>query len=339
MRFFFIFALFMAAALAVIEVTEVLPLDVELLWRFETRSNNTSLSVYDTESGDLVAETCRSFLEGDIPVDFSHVDKDGSGNFTVGKKTFMVDCQVETSRGPKCSRRLTPSFAVVRCSNITWYAEEYSQRDRSNCFRDVDSYTAALHAIPADKTCVVRSGDVLKSSHLSKKGYWASPKNARVDNITTKSYHHKQLSETIDCREAESCSVGKMDSESFTIGWSVTGNEVGKKFFASFGLSVTKSWTTGNTYTCNGARGQTVCIWYKTAHTSYKVRNMKPKWWGFIGPDEFEGKSYILNAPNKKNRGGGYYCVVDRCGAKGDEFWVKMGSDRYFTQFGAKDSN
>ena len=128
-----------------------------------------------------------------------------------------------------------------------------------------------------------------------------------------------QLSETISCGSAAGCSVGNTDSKSYTVGFTATAklNE-----WISGGFSVSQTWTTGNTYTCNGASGDTVCIWYNTMHTAYTVYNeltMAGPWGCDQGP--VNSPDFILRSPNTNNAGGGYYCVVGTCRSQGEAYW------------------
>jgi hypothetical protein len=78
---------------------------------------------------------------------------------------------------------------------------------------------------------------------------------------------NSSLQQVIDCA-AGGCSVGESQSKSYTIGFSVTGASKGG--FFSGGFSVSETWTTGKSYTCNGVPNDDVCLWYNTAHTACK---------------------------------------------------------------------
>ncbi|KAL6410603.1 hypothetical protein AUP68_07030 [Ilyonectria robusta] len=74
------------------------------------------------------------------------------------------------------------------------------------------------------------------------------------------------LQEVISCGSAASFSVGYLESESFTIGFSTSGN-----------------------------------------------------------PVTIVSDPVIVKSPNSDNRGGGYYCVIGTCRAKGDNYWDNTG--------------
>ncbi|OQO06074.1 hypothetical protein B0A48_08662 [Cryoendolithus antarcticus] len=128
-------------------------------------------------------------------------------------------------------------------------------------------------------------------------------------------YLHKQLSETITCDQENGCTVGQQNSKSFTVGFTFGRDILG---WIDGGFGVEESWTTGNSYECNGGPGDTVCIWQKIAHTAYTVRDHDPcsAWYGAPA---------VITSPNKGNRGGGYYCVVGTCRNTGDQCWDKEG--------------
>ncbi|KAI0393448.1 hypothetical protein F5Y17DRAFT_309507 [Xylariaceae sp. FL0594] len=146
---------------------------------------------------------------------------------------------------------------------------------------------------------------------------WTPGTQLSGDGSPRPRYLHKQLSQTITCDQSNGCSVGQQESESFSIGFSLSsGKQITE--WLSGGFSVTKTWITGNSYTCNGGAGQTVCIWQSVAHTAYKVRNgVFNSCTGFSpSGDEIE-----ISSPNEDNRGGGFYCVQGTCRAQGDQYW------------------
>ena len=128
-----------------------------------------------------------------------------------------------------------------------------------------------------------------------------------------------QLSETITCGQTAGCSVGSSNSKAYTVAFSATAKLAE---WISGGFSVSQSWTTGNSYTCNGAAGDTVCIWYNTMHTAYTVHNYFTML-GSFGCNNFPvtGPDFVLKSPNNNNAGGGYYCVVGTCRNQGDSYW------------------
>ncbi|KAI4198246.1 MAG: hypothetical protein LQ350_005408 [Teloschistes chrysophthalmus] len=126
-------------------------------------------------------------------------------------------------------------------------------------------------------------------------------------------FRHWQVTENIDCG-TDGCSVGKLKSHTFGIeagigGFSVENVPVPVQF------GVTKSWTSGETYTCDG-KGEKVCVWLKVAYTTFKAKwNDGPSCSGNRDPGE-------LTFPNKNNEGGDYYCVRgDTCRSMDANYW------------------
>lgn len=125
--------------------------------------------------------------------------------------------------------------------------------------------------------------------------------------------------ENINCGAAAGCSVGYERSISYSIGFSVSATV---SSWINGGFDVSKSWTTGNQYTCNGNTRDTVCIWYNTAHTAYTVRNYD---YNQCTGSAARGKA-VIHSPNAGNRGGGYYCVVGAsCINRGSSYWDRNG--------------
>ncbi len=129
---------------------------------------------------------------------------------------------------------------------------------------------------------------------------------------------HKQVSEPIQCSSDAGCSVSHLTS--YTIGYSASATIAQ---WIGGGFSVSESFTTGNTYTCNGNPGDTVCVWVNLAHTAYTVQNFNS---GECTPDPGPGTPFVLKSPNKNNAGGDYYCVIGSgCGTNGQSYWDNSG--------------
>ncbi|RSL82000.1 hypothetical protein CEP51_005430 [Fusarium floridanum] len=313
MRFISFLAAFGAANAAI---------DVQLVWRLEKDSGLTSVSALDLKKGTLLAGSCGSTLEADTPIDFSDVDKDGNGNFTVGDASYRVHSKPEFSGGPSCSKTFNAKYSLVQCSGVKWPGTPDSAKgNATDCFKDEESQTT-FRALEARGLSHELHSAHRRDTHQNDERQfcsWYTTTNLVDDGDPHQNYLHKQLSETINCGTAESCSVGSMQSKSFTIGWSSDFSGVP---WISGGFSVSESWTTGNSYSCNAGKGETACIWYNTAHTAYTVRETARNSCG--GSYTARGP-YILFSPNEQNRGGGYYCVIGTCRSQGDEYWDKSG--------------
>ncbi|KAI1812785.1 hypothetical protein GGS20DRAFT_587134 [Poronia punctata] len=164
---------------------------------------------------------------------------------------------------------------------------------------------------------VAYASPIVEERQVNPCSQWTPATELSGDGSPRDRFLHKQLSQTITCDQENGCSVGRQESESFTIGFSITsGSDITE--WISGGFSVSESWTTGNSYTCNGGAGDTVCIWQSVAHTAYKVRNGS---YNSCTGFEPSGDEIEISSPNEDNRGGGFYCVVGTCRSQGDEYW------------------
>ncbi|KAG5747388.1 hypothetical protein H9Q70_009931 [Fusarium xylarioides] len=307
----------------VIFTSACLAADVQVTWRHEHDTKASALVAVHT-NGTVIAETCGSIIHSKHPIDFSNVDgKDGSGSFTVGNTTYRVHSNPESSGGPACSRVFNPKYTLVQCSGVNWDASDAIGDKPRDCF--AESYTDG-------ELQFLHNGVLNETSQMHKRGWWdkfkenmrdgfsSSRKELVGDGNPRQHYLHKQLSEPIVCGPSPGCSVGRTDSESFTISGTI--NPGRDKWWGSFGFSVTKAWTTGNSYTCNGNQNETVCIWYKTAQTTFVVKEHKKA----PGESQWTESIHDVSAPNKNNKGGNYYCVIGHgCKAKGDSWWDRKG--------------
>lgn len=122
--------------------------------------------------------------------------------------------------------------------------------------------------------------------------------------------------ENLDCGDLDECAVSASTSKSYTIGWTATAN-VGQ--WISGGFAVEQNWETGSAYECTGHAHQTICLWYKTAHTAYTVRNGQLNQCTGFNPNDDD--SFIMTSPNKGNKGGLHYCVTGYCRSQGQGYW------------------
>ncbi|KAF5637625.1 uncharacterized protein FTJAE_5482 [Fusarium tjaetaba] len=290
-------------------VSACLAADVNVAWRLDHETKTSALLAVDT-NGTVIAGTCGNIINARDPIDFSYLDEsDGSGKFFIGNASYLVHSNPVFSGGPVCSRTYNPDHTLVHCSGISWDAVDAIGDEPRDCFAKAptDGELMDLQSRELDKTSQMH-----KRVRLELVG----------DGNPRQHYYHTQLSETIDCGAASGCSVGESDTESRTISasWTLTGPD---KSWANFGFGVSKAWSTGNSYTCSGVKNESVCVWYKVAHTTYTVKSFT------IPPGEYmnnqEVEIYDISSPNKKNKGGNYYCVVGNCTSQDDGWWDRVG--------------
>lgn len=170
-------------------------------------------------------------------------------------------------------------------------------------------------AFPEYKTELVGDGDPHQNYyHIQLSVSGLLPTNANGARLT-----RSPTQEANYCGQATECSVGHEVSKSYTVGWS--GGVSGFDFFSG-GFEVQETWATGDTYTCTGKTGDTVCVWYIVAHTAYTVDS----WIEYPGcptGQPIEKERAVIKAPNKNNAGGNYDCRIgDECKAQGEARWA-----------------
>ena len=159
------------------------------------------------------------------------------------------------------------------------------------------------------------------------------------DGDPHQNYYDIQVSDTILCDNGD-CSAGETNSQSFTVGFSFGTNSNFKPTFFQAGFSVSETWTTGNTYTCDGTAGESVCIWQRVAHTAVSLMILRI--WprsrlrfsqyslgqsqsGVCNPPASSDIA-IMRSPNDNNLGGGFFCVRGAgCQSKGANSWENDG--------------
>ncbi|KAJ4127885.1 hypothetical protein NW768_008165 [Fusarium equiseti] len=301
--------------IAIFYSIQALAADIQVVWRLEKETNASSLSAV-SDKGTVIAETCGSIIHAKHSIDFSDVDGSGTGNFSIGDASFMVHSKPEWSGGPVCSRVFNPQYTLVQCSGVDWDSKDVARSKNKDCFSSGSADRELQSLQSRSQIHEMHSRGVgLKERQYQCSG-WSTKVELVGDGNPHQNYHHKQISESITCNNANACGVVKAKSESFTVGFSVSAGGPADNWISG-GFEVSKSWTDANEYSCEGAAGDTVCIWYSTAHTAYTVKKLTSN--PCTGTTKYG--PYIIFSPNKQNRGGGYYCVNGACRAKDDEYW------------------
>ncbi|KAF5628128.1 uncharacterized protein FTJAE_9003 [Fusarium tjaetaba] len=296
-------------------LSTALAADVQVTWRLEKDTKASSVSAMGSD-GKVIAEACGSIIHAKYPIDFSDVDDTGSGNFTVGDASYLVHSLPQWSGGPACSRIFSPQYTLIQCSNVTWDSTDVVKDKADGCFADssTDGELQSLQRRSLSHEMHSRGTELEKRQTFC--SGWFTRTTLVGDGDPHQNYFHKQLSENINCASAASCSVGQTDSTSYTIGWTATVSSPGGGWISG-GFGVSESWTTGNSYTCNAGKGETVCIWYNIAHTAYTVQEYTKN----TCTEGHGGTPYVMYSPNENNKGGGYYCVIGTCRSKGEGYW------------------
>lgn len=117
--------------------------------------------------------------------------------------------------------------------------------------------------------------------------------------------------------------MGESKTYSISVGFSVTPNTIASSF-VSAGFSVSESWSDSESHNCDGQPGDTVCVWYNTAHTAYTVQNHLINY--ICGGDDASSDPFVMYSPNTNNVGGGVYCVAGTaCRSINSAYWDYSG--------------
>ncbi|KAF5614753.1 hypothetical protein F52700_13625 [Fusarium sp. NRRL 52700] len=314
--------------------------------------NSTSSLIVQHKNGGIVTGRCGRTINAKVPIDFSQVMantplpsvgnyiKGGSshipatrGNFTIGNDTYAVQPDPVFSGGPSCLTDLDPvnHYISIYCTDLYWdYADVIDEKIESDC----------IGSLPMQKGKVTYTKKELKGFYK-----WASKAWKKYYLFTTKidligawiyntkkrpnldgngwphqRYFYKQVSETVQCGNNETCTVTR--DKGVTMAYGATGTAI--PVFASFGFTVSESIVSGNGYCCHGTTGQKVCIWHKVAYTSYTVRmpaRRKIFPWNKTHSKK-HNEQISIAAPNNYNGGGGFLCRYDdECRTDAFEYW------------------
>lgn len=115
--------------------------DIQIVWQHAKQSSQTSLSIFDGST--LLAQSCSNLIS-DAPhsIDFSDVNENGFGNFTIGAKKYLVHSKAQYSGGPICTKKFGADATVIECSGIDWKPSSKAKIEE-NC-HDKDDAKSAL---------------------------------------------------------------------------------------------------------------------------------------------------------------------------------------------------
>ncbi|KAF4875423.1 hypothetical protein CGCSCA1_v005578 [Colletotrichum siamense] len=298
---------------------------------------NTATSVEVFSSGTVVAEACSNTLDTDsfaaLPITFA-VDRTGAGTVTVGSTTYKIHEKKEISGGIVCGRLFDGGESVVSCDIAVPAGMAFQSLSRRHeCIPDGETTMArALRIRNPEQDLQARyiapipfltSGETDTNADKreigKRQGCYPQKWTELVgDGNPHQNYYHSQITENNECGLA-TCSTGTETSKSVSVGWSVeTGGSISEWITGGFSVSV--SWSAAVSQGCETEPGNTVCQWYRTAHTAYTVRAGTTNTCSFI---RSLSDPMVLRSPNTNNAGGGYYCVVGAqfCRSLGSAYW------------------
>lgn len=304
--------------------------EITVVWQHEKGTASTGVIVYNADETLLYGEQCGDKIDTGAfsakPISFD-VDENGFGSLTYGEKVYKVHSVAEHSGGITCFKRYNGNHARVDCTVPA--QQTYKATDPTTappkCFSgDLLFGSIRKHTHPEGGFLDATTQQTPKNTtRLTKRQSDVAGETCDVSSWTElvgdgnphQNFLAKQLSDTINCGNAATCSASQSQSKSYSIGFSA---DATYEEWISGGFSVEMSWETGNEYVCGGSTGETVCTWYQTAHTAYTVVNCDAT---TCDPECNPSDPFVMFSPNHNNAGGGYYCVTGTCRAQGDSYW------------------
>ncbi|OBU00954.1 hypothetical protein VE01_00773 [Pseudogymnoascus verrucosus] len=289
----------------------------------------TDVAIVDKESSEVLGYACSDKLDSGAFAKFpvsADINEYGAGTITLGTTKYTVHEDPNVSGGVSCMKMYDEQEIFVTCAATipaSLQLAPLSARDKTDCFasgsspilQSLANSMSAQIATPSTKPRSVEDAPRSLEERQGACGTWSSYTALEGDGDPHQNYYLNQLSENIECGSSPSCAVGHEESKSYTIGFSVSGSI---DSWIGGGFDVSESWTTGNEYTCYGAAGDTVCVWYKTALTAYTVRNYDYNQCTGASP---RGTA-VIKSPNNNNKGGNYYCVMgSACRSQGEGYF------------------
>ncbi|KAI8237974.1 hypothetical protein K4K57_002919 [Colletotrichum sp. SAR 10_99] len=298
---------------------------------------DTATSIEVFSGGTVVAEACSNTLDtgsfAALPITFA-VDRTGAGTVTVGSTTYKIHEKKEISGGIVCGRLFDGGESVVSCDIAVPASMAFqSLSKRHECIpggettmaralriRNPEQELQTRYIAPIPFLTSVETDTNTDNREIGKRqGCYPQKWTELVgDGNPHQNYYHSQITENNECGLA-TCSTGTETSKSVSVGWSVeTGGSISEWITGGFSVSV--SWSAAVSQGCETEPGNTVCQWYRTAHTAYTVRAGTTNTCSFI---RSLSSPMVLRSPNTNNAGGGYYCVVGAqfCRSLGSAYW------------------
>jgi len=246
---------------------------MHVIWKHHKASASKGLYALTGDRSSILGQSCSdglnsgNFASSPLKLD---VDENGFGNLTYGDKEYAVLMSAEHSGGIECTKMYSPDEAHVDC--VVPY---------SGSTADVLPMTAVQTCLPSTEE---KPASNLLGKRIHQRGFNEPSErdgegmSAVAPNVFDKrqqscysyrssfmvgdgnphqNFYDKQISENINCGAAPSCTAGHSVSKSYNIGFSTSAT---LDAWLSGGFAVGKSWTTGNSYSCTGGRGDTVCV-------------------------------------------------------------------------------
>ncbi|KAF5247053.1 hypothetical protein FAUST_905 [Fusarium austroamericanum] len=304
---------------------------IELVFEQDLETGGVATTAWDDSGSRIIALSCSDTVQlGNQTVTF-YAKKDASGYFTIGDDKFPIE--EDDSTGILCSRMYNNEHARAECILSVPLVEDldpiapdsllecFADSEDPDRFRwqpiDVDSH-GPVDGDNRDETETMgqrrhlgrRQGCQTGIAEIQWPGVSRNPRKWR---------RHQQLTPSLDCMSAATCTTSVISSRTITHSASV-----GAAKFISAGYSVGISQTSGFSLSCTANRNQRVCVKHWSRYQQYDVRR-KAVLCGRTLTDE----RYNIRAPLKdQQRHSTHYCATgtNNCRSDGWLHWEDMGA-------------
>lgn len=242
---------------------------VDIVVQVDKTTSETDLAVVDKETSWVLGHSCSSVLNTGAFSNFfisADLDSTGAGSLTIGPDAYRVHQDPAVSGGISCVRMYNHAEVFVSCNASLPTNFSLSPVPMSavpNCFSSgrsaprLQSNMVAImknEAPPANLT-VAAITERDKAEDMNKRKYeclgWTDTTILVGNGNPHQNYYTNQLSQNMECGTPESCTVGQLQSVSYTIGWTAAATAWE---WLTGGFAVSVSWTTGDSYTPTAAR-------------------------------------------------------------------------------------
>ncbi|EKJ77011.1 hypothetical protein FPSE_02886 [Fusarium pseudograminearum CS3096] len=278
---------------------------IELVFEQDLETGGVATTAWDDSGSRIMALSCSNTVQlGNQTVTF-HAKKDASGYFTIGDDTFPIE--EDDSTGVLCSR-----MYVLECFADTKDPDRFrwqpigadSHEPMNGDDRDEND------TLDQRRSLGRRQGCQTGIAQIQWPGVSRNPRKWR---------RHQQLTPSLDCRSAATCTTSVISSRTITHSASV-----GAAKFISAGYSVGISQTSGFSLSCTANRNQRVCVKHWPRYQQYDVRRQ-----AVLCGRTLTDERYNIRAPLKdQQRHSTHYCATgtNNCRSDGWLHWEDMGA-------------
>ncbi|KAH6664814.1 hypothetical protein F5X68DRAFT_265849 [Plectosphaerella plurivora] len=216
--------------------------EVTLTWAHDKGSGLSALLATKPGSSKSIAVSCSSILEGPSPVDFSQIDENGDGNFTVGAKSYLVHSEPSFSGGPSCVTVYDEIISLDQCKEVEWDIDASASSGADDvvvdCFENEKVKGKLRHLLEVlgdhepstGETAPAQVGHITNSTTTALVEPQSGLDERQCSNVFVtvligngnphQNWHHIQVSQNHHCAQQAGCNVGY--STTTSVGWSAS---------------------------------------------------------------------------------------------------------------------